>query len=418
MKKTLTVLFVSCLPCLLFGQWTKKADIPNTSGTGRWGALCFSVNNKVYVGGGYIGPGPTDCVNDVQEYSLSDTWKAKANLPGASNRQAGISFTINGKAYVGLGGKDFTTPLKDLWQYNETNDTWVKMADLPDTGRTDATYFVINNKAYVVGGITDWGSTGKFHATNDVWEYDPANNKWTAMKAYPGDYIYRHAAFSIGSKGYVAGGYTQIPPATSQILSDLAYEFDPVANSWTAKHKIPMAAQGQLGFSIKNIGYIGFGNGTGSTYYNKFYAYDPGVDYWTAVPIYSGMAGRAYGAVAVIGDTAYLGAGESADASLNSTYYSDWYKFTGTALDVSKTTGNNTSFICYPNPCHGQLYFDKQLDNKQVECNLFSITGQKLKTFNNVVNSIDLSYLKDGQYIVELKTSDQSYRVIISLQKD
>src|ERR1041385_8312847 len=91
----------------VFAQWTPKADIPPSTVAGRWGAICFSVNDHVYVGGGYVGN--FTYLDDLWEYDpVNDTWTQKTNLPGALNRTAAVSFVVNNNAYVGLGGENFS----------------------------------------------------------------------------------------------------------------------------------------------------------------------------------------------------------------------------------------------------------------------------------------------------------------------
>ena len=77
---------LSCLLACTLAQgqsWTTKPDIPNTAATGRWGAQCFSLGGKIYVGGGYIGNFISRA--DFWEYDpATDDWTQRASLPDSA----------------------------------------------------------------------------------------------------------------------------------------------------------------------------------------------------------------------------------------------------------------------------------------------------------------------------------------------
>lgn len=409
-----TVLGVALItgPVTSHAQWKKLTSIisPGTGG-GRWGAMAFTVNNKIYVAGGYSN---TKWFNDVAEYDIStDKWKAKNDLPGSSkNRSAGVSFVINGKAYMGLGAENhlsFTTDtprkLKDLWEYDAATDKWKQMNDLPDTGRTDASVFIINNKAYIVGGQT----TRQGAATNDVWEFNPAANKWTAKSHFIGyPEMYASATFVANGKGYLTGGINGYDPAT--------YEYDATADKWNKKSDFPDSARlGAVGFSHNNKGYVGLGNKKGG-YQTTFYTYNPQNDRWSFVNGSFPGAARSFARAEVVNGKAYIGAGWKLDGQQY--YFDDWYELDISAMLGVENTEKELSASVYPNPATSDLFVNIGGNYNQCNFSLYQVTGQKIKNGALAHNGrIDVSTLPAGQYIIELVTEEQSSRQIFSINR-
>lgn len=397
-------------------QWKKKADFPTSAGNGRRNAYVFSANNKVYIGGGYVAMYAN--TDEMVEYDpATDKWKSKNPLPGGfANRSAGITFKINGKVYLGLGAENYNAfnpgPvfLKDLWEYDPAGDKWTKKADLPDTGRADAGVFVLNNKAYVVGGYTGSFSTDIFYSA-DLWEYDPTANKWTSKKAFPEGAINNCMAFAVNGKGYLTGG--SIEGAGG--LSKKTYQYDPAADTWTPKADFPETRSAGVSFVINNKAYVGLGIG-GSGLSATFYIYDAAKDSWHYMSgggDFPTPGGRFYAVAEVMGNKVYVGGG-----AIGNNVLRDWYELDPASL---LSIGENTAdrkLRCYPNPAINELFFDmgKQLN----DCNfaIYSITGQKvLNGLLSGSNRIDISSLPSGQYIIELVTGEQTAKQVFSVNR-
>jgi hypothetical protein len=80
-------------------------------------------------------------------------------------RARSISFTANGKAYVGTGEKGGIT--QDIWEYEPVNDLWVQKTSFEGTSSMDAIGFSIDN----VGYITTGRSISYYF--DDIWAFDP-----------------------------------------------------------------------------------------------------------------------------------------------------------------------------------------------------------------------------------------------------
>ena len=184
-------------------SWTQKANYPggydmynSTSAGGVYFATAFSLNDKIYICGGKMGPDFYG--TDLWEYDpLSDSWTRKADFPGLDRYQLS-SFAVEGKGYVGMG-IDHDLYRKDWWQYDPLSDSWVQVADLPGTARGASSTFVIGQRAFVV-----FGTDGGFK--DELWEYNPFTDSWQIRANFPADGRKNGVAFTIGDKGYAGLG--------------------------------------------------------------------------------------------------------------------------------------------------------------------------------------------------------------------
>jgi N-acetylneuraminic acid mutarotase len=88
------------------GHWIARDSFP----VFRNGAYSFSAGSKGYVGLGYA-------FSSFYEYDMvNNIWNQVANFPYIS-RSYGISFSVNGIGYIGLGSTGSNTDSTVLWQY-------------------------------------------------------------------------------------------------------------------------------------------------------------------------------------------------------------------------------------------------------------------------------------------------------------
>jgi len=184
-----------------------------------------------------------------------DSWTQKADF-GGTGRNSAVSFTINGKAYIGTGING-TNIFSDFWEYDPQSDTWSQKADYGGGGRHGGYSFVIGNKAYVGGGIATSSST------NILWEYDVAANIWT-QKASLTNVSFKAIGMSAGGKGYVASGSSTVFSLTT--FSGLGRKdnasfvmYDPATDTWTTQAALPQSIMGPFGFSLNGKIYVGGG---------------------------------------------------------------------------------------------------------------------------------------------------------------
>ena len=116
--------------------------------------------------------------------------------------------------------------------------------------RQDAMGFSIGSKGYIGGGFDGIGTY-----YDDFWEYDPTLDLWTQKANMLGGISNNAAAFTIGGKGYFCDGGNPNP------INDLI-EYDPSINTWTLitpSGSLPPARIDAKGFSIGGKGYISTG---------------------------------------------------------------------------------------------------------------------------------------------------------------
>lgn len=195
--------------------WTKKAEF---KGAARTSAAGFSVGAKGYLGTG--NDGKKKSKNDFYEYNpATNKWIKMADFAGAV-RMGAVGFSIGSNGYIGTGsvfnGKDkdddnedednqnAADMLKDFWQYNPANNSWIKKADFGGGQRYYAVGFNIGNKGFIGTG-SDVSSL-----KNDFWEYNAVSNTWSQQANFGGASRYGGTGFSVGCAGYIGTGNSGI----------------------------------------------------------------------------------------------------------------------------------------------------------------------------------------------------------------
>lgn len=178
-------------------QWTRVSDFP---GGGRYSSASFTINNM-----GFVGAGESDSYNPTDDFWAynpnQNDWTQISDLPNSTSFAVGlnigdegyiydysvlykfngngwekknavvlqswdnIGFSIGNLGYFGLGLPHQLSGSTDLYEYNPQLETSINRP-IPQI-RHGAVVFTINNKAYVIGGITYDNVLG------DVWEFDP-----------------------------------------------------------------------------------------------------------------------------------------------------------------------------------------------------------------------------------------------------
>jgi N-acetylneuraminic acid mutarotase len=230
-----------------------------------------------------------------------DNWSPRTPV-GGKNRNDAVGFEINviGKGYVGMGGDGVGGFLNDFWEYNPLSDIWTRKADYPGQGRAGLIYFSIGSKGYVGGGATD------VSFANDFWEYDPVANTWTKKANLPSGARFLSFSFSIGTKGYFGAGWNSSMAYTSDF-----WEFDPTTNSWTQKANYGSGANSRcVGIGTSSKGYACMGYPSVNS---DFWEYDPITNVWTKK---ANVGGLMYADVVgfSICEKVYIATGESYDS--------------------------------------------------------------------------------------------------------
>jgi N-acetylneuraminic acid mutarotase len=186
---------------------------------------------------------------------------------------------------------------------------WSAGAPLP-TALTGHTSAVHAGKVYVFSG-----NTIPYPCCGDgVLAYDPVANEWTPKRRMP-ESSQGASAHTIGDKIYVAMGNTSV-----RQLQNGLYEYDPIADQWSARAPRPTyrtgfvsAAVNGLLYVIGGVGLIGDGPGPayGISAETKSHVeiYDPATDRWsTGAPLPTLQFSQT---ACVVGDQIYLFGGTS-----------------------------------------------------------------------------------------------------------
>ena len=218
-----------------------------------------------------------EVAEDKKSYSepllINDQWFRRTDYPLDS--ELGLkALVINDKAYV--GGLNWNNTLH---KFNPENNEWDQLAAFPGKIRYGGVAIVINNKLYFGTG------SNSFDSFNDFWEYDPNSDIWTEKKEVPGPTRYFATGFSIQNCGYVGAG------RFSDRLHDF-YKYDPTVDEWSEIEPVPFAheyglywgIQYAVGVTIQAEGYIGFGLcGIQGDINDQFWKYNPISSKWTRI---------------------------------------------------------------------------------------------------------------------------------------
>lgn len=382
------------------------------------------------------------------QLTAQNIWNKRASV-GGSKRERGISFSIAGRGYIGLGQDTLNLMLKDLWEYDPGTNSWTQKADLPGAGRRDAACFVIGTKAYVGTGMDNedaWiGNT-----LSDFWEYNPGTNMWTAKASFPGNSglgIYYSTGFAVSGKGYFCCGKNG-----ASNYSKSLWQYDPLANSWLMKTDLPGPTRyGAISFVIGTYAYVGTGTdeniltndfyrynpatntwialnnfpgtgrfscssfvisgkgyillGTDGGYKDELWQYDPAIDYWFPKAVLPGGERRSSGTFA-IGGKGYAGTGKG----LTGTRKDFWEYLPSIPVGIDEHADDVFTAV-YPNPVieNATVVISEQIFNsdKNLFYDVISIQGKIIRSekINSASFTINRQDISNGTYFISIRSS-------------
>jgi len=150
-------------------------------------AVYYPTTNKIYVFGGEDAASGVN-YNITRIYDIaSNTWTTGTNMPDVHSFMAGGYIPATGKIYIisGYNTGNVTSAQPNTWQYDPGTNIWTDLTGtrpFPHPAGGFA-YGVINNKLYIAGG-RDAANT----IINLTWEYDPVANVYTAKTDEPGTF--------------------------------------------------------------------------------------------------------------------------------------------------------------------------------------------------------------------------------------
>jgi N-acetylneuraminic acid mutarotase len=401
----LRILFLcfTCAALSAYGQtendWEKRASF---GGLDRERAVAFSVGDFGYVGTGVDTAENTH--NDLWQYDSGlDTWTQVASMP-ASERRNAVAFSIDDKGYVGTGFShddgDLGVKLKDFWSYDPVANSWTAIADYPgggDTGMYSGTAFSVLGKGYVA-----CGKIGSNAYLNELWEYDPEMDTWTARTPFPGGVRYQLVSFAVENKAYVGLG------TDNDVFRKDFYEYDPITNTWEDAPEFPGSERAQAStFSIGSKGFVVFGLDGG--YKEELWEFDFYTQNWTLRAPFPG-GGRKYAIAFAIADTGYAGIGKEPDGKKKS-----FYAYTPLG-PLSAEESNQAEIKIYPNPASDFLMINPGSIQADYTIQLCNLKGEMLIHAITAMNQhkLNIAHLESGLYLIILR---DSHGKIISSKK-
>jgi N-acetylneuraminic acid mutarotase len=278
--------------------YTKLPDLPEALATGQLRYL----NGKIhYMGGANLSRADVAVHYALDLNNLAAGWKSLAPLLNGCNHPG--SAVYGGKIYF-IGGAhhqdDNSITQKTIEAYDETTNTWTKLADMPTArDHISSAVIVVGDRILVLGGETSHNVK-----SNLVSAYSPATNTWTELTPLP---VTKSAGVAAFLKGYVyyTGGnfsktnYKGLPGSKNMTLSPLADAFVR-DGSYAAKNygkDTALLVKGAtvsgykrssyLKFSLSNIGSLSsaklrfYGHNTDNTNTVSLSAYGVSNDSWT-----------------------------------------------------------------------------------------------------------------------------------------
>ena len=191
--------------------WRQMDDF---KGGARYYDLGFGIDNYGYVGTGYNDNYLKDFYRFDPTAAAGSQWTI-VNGFGGQKRQGATAFVIDGKAYV-CGGQNNNSDVSDFWRFDPSAATpWTQLRDIANTSDDDydddytsivrsyGVSFVIDGKAYLTLGSTAGGSY-----YSNYWIYDPETDLWEGddLTAFEGSTRIHAVCFSTGTRGIIATG--------------------------------------------------------------------------------------------------------------------------------------------------------------------------------------------------------------------
>ena len=293
-------------------SWKQFASVPAEKG--RYYGVGFSATAADGKTKGYYGTGlgkSGECFRDFYEFDpegestvpvistqgdttykkLPGTWSATDSLPGEPIYGM-VGFTINGVGYIGAGQTKNLGYANTYYRYDPNaadGEKWKVVEYINPAKRCYGSVFVIDNRAYIVGGI----SNGNY--VRDLERFDPSFEKgeyrwYKITQDFVPDYrnsdyakVYREqaAAFSINGRGYLCCG--KYGSAKSDVWEYIPFAGRDNMGIWSEVCSFEgsqrYACQGFA--TSKGVGYVGTGMvGTGQNqFYDDVWEFHPQEDY-------------------------------------------------------------------------------------------------------------------------------------------
>lgn len=270
-------------------SWTQFDTVPASKG--RCNGVGFAVNGKGYFGTGYGKEGIL--YKDFFEFDPSkpegSQWTQTDSLPGEPIYGA-LGFSLNGLGYVGTGLTKALGTSNIFYSYDPSKPAgskWSKVPNINPAKRYFGSVFIIDNRAYIFGGVNNGNRVEDFERFDP--EYEKGDFRWFKISQdleydYEETELYRQkaTAFSSGGRGYICCGAAISGASRSDVWEYIPFIGREHRGVWTKRASFEGSSRyNAVSFEANGVGYIMCGqNGTGaSNYYDDVWVFDPSEDY-------------------------------------------------------------------------------------------------------------------------------------------
>lgn len=306
--------------------------------------ICFQIGEYVYSGLGESYSGGVDSFGNFFKSRDGYNWKKIALFPGES-RERGVSFVLNGKAYIGIG-RSLLFPgsqvkyYKDFWCYDPETDKWSEATEFPGLAREGSVAFTVVTKGKDENtkeiSFVGCGSSGTEYL-NDFYSFD--GTTWTEIKIPLGSRRYGGNAFVINNTAYIFGGYKYydkvLAEGDPEFAKDIVYYKGYPSDMWgvikDGFNSDSLTRAFASSFVIKSNdeekGYLicGISYGSGHSFYNSTcWEFAPQTNQWEKIaPLPAEITPRSAAVTFNIGNEGYCAFGNYSGRILK-----DIWKFT------------------------------------------------------------------------------------------
>ncbi|HYS09030.1 MAG TPA: kelch repeat-containing protein [Myxococcales bacterium] len=207
-------------------------------------------------------------------------WAKKADLPLARWDHALVA--LNGALYA-IGGYSGST-LSSVARYDPAGGSWSSAASLL-TARREFAAGAVDGKIYVACGM-DYTDPNHVSYVSTTEQYDPAANQWTAGRAAcPAGAAFNNVYGNVHIGGAAANGklYLAVFNTNSSPPTQL-FEYDPAADRWTAKAAPPFSNSIYALTESSGALYLLATTFAGSTPVSALARYDAASNAWVILP--------------------------------------------------------------------------------------------------------------------------------------
>ena len=369
--------------------WVQKDSV---NGPPRSSAASFVMDGEGFV---ISGLDIIDFNRKMYSYDVDqDDWDNEEPIGGINgsglNRGGAIAFSINNKAYVGLGQGNTAPYYNDLWEFDPETNVWTQKASFIGSPRRQAVAFSIDTLAYVGTGQSANGFE------KDFYSYNGQINTWVQLNDFGGTARKGAVGFRMGVQGYVGTG-------DDGVYTDDFWQYQSSTDTWVEKAPCPATARtGACGWGIFPTAFLACGYDNTLNYKKDVWEYNYFADVWVQRTDFSGSE-RTNANAFVIGEIAYLGLGYNGD------YLDDFYAYTPILSDAE--INNNSVVNTFPSPTVNFVTIELTTNlSPTFEVRLFNLNGREVNKRVSLksTHTLQLDFdLPNGIYIYQIKSNNE-----------